>query len=161
MSIFSNNLVESPKILFGYKLYGENKPGFYFLGLDKNMCNHVIEESFSKIKISNKINSLNTRNDGTKILSQNDFKEFDEKYNFKSYNFTPIIKGLYWVLLLSEGFDSQYLSNIYTSLLRDNKLRRGGNVKVDISVIGVRFFVVSIQVNTELKTNFKIVLVEK
>ena len=156
MSIFSNNIVEDPWVGMAYKFWNCTNP--------KNMNDtwrDAFGINFSKTRLRDSLKDLLVR-DGQMKLSAEEFEEMNTVLNQHSiYELNDEYKFIILICLVVPTLNEQNLSNIFTSCLKQTKLKNGDNVTVRVRFPENEHTFVTINVNTFTPQRIEITLKRK
>ena len=156
MSLFDNNLVSDPWVGMVYEFWRCTNPN----RMDA-IWRDAFKINFSKSKLCDTLKELLFQN-GKMKLSNAEFEEINDKLNQSSiYKLNDEYKFIILICLVVSTLNAENLSNIFTSCLKQIKLKNGDNVTVDIQFPEKEYTFIIIYVNTFTPQRIEITLKRK
>ena len=156
MSLFSNNIIEDPWVGMVYKFWNCTNPN------NKDVVwRDAFNINFSKTKLRDSLKDLLLR-DGRMKLSQEEFDDMNNVLNQHAIRkLNDIYKFIILICLVVPTLSEENLSNIFTSCLKQTKLRNGDNVTVSVKFPEKQHTFVILHVNTTTPQRIEITLKRK
>lgn len=156
MSIFSNNIIEDPWVGMAYKFWNCTNPKY------KNVIwRDAFKINFSKSKLRDALKDLLVR-DGHMKLSEQEFEEMNNVLSQHSiFKLNDEYKFIILICLTVPTLNTDNLSNIFTSCLKQTKLKNGDDVTVTVRFPEKEFTFIVIHVHTSTPQRIEITLKRK
>lgn len=157
MSIFSNNIVGDPWVGMAYKFWNCTNPEYKDV-----MWRDAFKINFSKSKLRDVLKDLLVHPDGQMKLSEQEFEEMNNVLNQHAIRkLNDIYKFIILICLVVPTLSEENLSNIFTSCLKQTKLRNGDTVTVSVKFPEKQHTFVILHVNTTTPQRIEITLKRK
>ena len=156
MSIFSDNIIEDPWVGMVYKFWNCTNPEHKHV-----IWRDAFKINFSNSKLRDTLKDLLVR-DGQMKISEQDFEEMNDTLSQHSiYKLNDEYKFIILICLLVPALNPDNLSNIFTSCLKQTKLRNGDDVAVSVKFPEKEFTYIIIHVHTSTPQRIEITLRRK
>lgn len=156
MSIFSNNIIGDPWVGMAYKFWNCTNPEY-----KDAVWRDAFKINFSKSKLRDVLKDLLVQ-DGRMKLSEQEFEEMNNVLSQHSiYKLNDEYKFIILICLVVPTLNTDNLSNIFTSCLKQTKLRNGDDVTVSVKFPEKEFTFVVIHVRTSTPQRIEITLKRK
>ena len=156
MSLFDIGIVEDPWVGMAYKFWNCTNPEY-----KDSTWRDAFKINFSKTKLRDSLKELLVR-DGKMKLSEQEFEDMNNVLNQHSiYKLNDEYKFIILICLVVPTLSEENLSHIFTSCLKQTKLRNGDTVTVRIRFPEKEHTFVIIHVNTFTPQRIEITLKRK
>jgi len=157
MSIFSTDIIEDPWVGMVYSFWNCTNPTYHNI-----MWRDAFKINFSKNKLRDVVKKMLLREDGSMKLGEVDFDDMNN--TLKSRNIHKLndeYKFIILICLLVPSLNTDNLSSLLTSCLKQTQLRSGSNVTVKVSFSEKQYTFIIIHVQTTTPQRIDITLKRK
>lgn len=157
MSIFSTDIIEDPWVGMAYSFWNCTNPTY-----KDTVWRDAFKINFSKNKLRDVVKKMLLRDDGSMKLGEVDFDDMNNTLKSHSiHKLNDEYKFIILICLLVPSLNTDNLSSLLTSCLKQTQLRSGSNVIVKVRFPEKQHTFIIIHVQTATPQRIEITLKRK